>query len=168
MGTPRRTARSAPVVFAGRFDPDKGPDVFLDAVALLERGVPVTMARAGCLDPALRAQGARLGLEGRVTMPGWLADPAPVIAGAAVLVIPSRDESFSQLRLPPPAALPASRERHNYGSQPAYVPRVVHPSTPRIAHAAQDPRLHRHRGRPALVHRRCPGRQRPWLGTRQA
>ncbi len=93
---PRRLAPCAPIVFAGRLDPDKGPDVLLDAVALLEHPAPVTMAGAGRLEPELHAQRARLGLQERVTMPGWLHDPAPLIARAAVLVIPSRDESFSQ------------------------------------------------------------------------
>lgn len=83
-------------MFAGRLDPDKGPEVLLDVVARLEHPTAVTMAGAGRLEPELRAQPARLGLEARVTMPGWLDDPAPLIARAAVLVIPSRDQSFSQ------------------------------------------------------------------------
>ncbi len=84
------------IVFAGRFDPDKGPDVLLDAVALLAASVPVTMLGAGRLERQLRAQRARLGLERRVAMPGWSRAPERVIAGAGVLVIPSREESFSQ------------------------------------------------------------------------
>jgi len=93
---PRPDLPSDRVVFAGRLDPDKGPDVFLEAIALLHDRPPVLMLGAGRLDAELRVQRARLGLEQRVQMPGWTRDPAPSIAGAAVLVIPSRDESFSQ------------------------------------------------------------------------
>jgi glycosyltransferase involved in cell wall biosynthesis len=32
----------------------------------------------------------------RVSLPGWVGDPGPYIAGATVLTIPSRDEAFSQ------------------------------------------------------------------------
>ena len=84
------------VVFSGRLDRDKGPDLFLDAVARLDARPPVFMLGAGRMELELRAQRARLHLRRRVRMTGWLRDPAPTIAGAAVLVIPSRDESFSQ------------------------------------------------------------------------
>jgi glycosyltransferase involved in cell wall biosynthesis len=93
---PRRGAPAGRIVFAGRLDPDKGPDVLLEAVALMRSRPPVIMLGAGRLDAELRAQRARLGLADRVDMPGWTRDPAPLIAGAAALVIPSRDESFSQ------------------------------------------------------------------------
>jgi len=94
--TPGTGLPAGRVVFAGRLDPDKAPDVFLDAMALLRTRPPVIMLGAGRLEAELREQRSRLGLERRVTMLGWTRDPAPYIAGAAVLVIPSRDESFSQ------------------------------------------------------------------------
>lgn len=84
------------VVFSGRLDPDKAPDVLMAAVPRVRGRPPVVMLGAGRLDASLREQRARLGLEEQVRMPGWASDPAPVIAGAGVLVIPSRDESFSQ------------------------------------------------------------------------
>lgn len=93
---PRRGAPAGRIVFAGRLDPDKGPDVLLEAVALMRSRPPVIMLGAGRLEAELRAQRSRLGLGDRIEMPGWTRDPAPLIAGAAVLVIPSRDESFSQ------------------------------------------------------------------------
>jgi glycosyltransferase involved in cell wall biosynthesis len=37
-----------------------------------------------------------LGIDGRVRFTGWQARPCGSIAGAAVLVVPSRDESWSQ------------------------------------------------------------------------
>lgn len=96
MGATPQVPGARTVLYAGRFAPDKGPDVFLDAVALLRGRPPVVMLGAGRMVAALRAQRARLGLEERVLMPGWAFDPAPAMARAAVLVIPSRDESFSQ------------------------------------------------------------------------
>lgn len=94
--TPGPQVPAGRIVFAGRLDPDKGPDVFLEAMASVRSKAVALMLGAGRMDAALRAQRARLGLEARVSMPGWTTDPAPSIAGAAVLVIPSRDESFSQ------------------------------------------------------------------------
>lgn len=93
---PRLGLSAGRVVFSGRLDPDKAPDVLMAAVPLLRGRPPVLMLGAGRLEPALREQRARLGLEQQVEMPGWASDPAPLIAGAAVLAIPSRDESFSQ------------------------------------------------------------------------
>lgn len=93
---PRTDLPSGLVVFSGRLDPDKGPDVLLDAVARLRPRPPVVMLGAGRLEGALRRQRERLGLAATVEMPGWYRDPAPTIAAAAVLVVPSRDESFSQ------------------------------------------------------------------------
>jgi len=93
---PRPGLPAGRVVFAGRLDPDKGPDIFLEAMARLRSRAPVLMLGAGRLEGEVRAQRARLGLEQRVEMLGWTRDPGSVIAGAAVLVVPSRDESFSQ------------------------------------------------------------------------
>ncbi len=94
--TPRAGLPAGRVVFAGRLDPDKAPDVLLEAIALLRHRPPVLMLGAGRLESELRAQRARLGLEQRVEMLGWTRDPGSIIAGAAVLAVPSRDESFSQ------------------------------------------------------------------------
>lgn len=94
--TPRPGLPAGRIVFAGRLDPDKAPDVLLEAIALLCHRPPVLMLGAGRLEAEVRAQRARLGLEQRVEMLGWTRDPASIIAGAAVLVVPSRDESFSQ------------------------------------------------------------------------
>lgn len=87
---------AVPIVFSGRLDPDKGPDVFLDAMARVRSRRRAVMLGAGRLHDELVAQRARLGLERRVAMPGWTPDPAPRISAASALVIPSRDESFSQ------------------------------------------------------------------------
>ena len=57
---------------------------------------PVSMLGAGVLDGVLRAQVVELGLEDVVSFPGWVEEPGPWVAGAAVQACPSRDESFSQ------------------------------------------------------------------------
>jgi glycosyltransferase involved in cell wall biosynthesis len=84
------------IVFSGRFSPDKAPDVLIDAVARMAAPPPVLMLGAGVLEEDLRAQVARLGLEDVVSFRGWIEEPGPWVAGAAVQACPSRDESFSQ------------------------------------------------------------------------
>lgn len=87
---------SSPVMFAGRLSADKGPDLLLDAVALMAAPPPVLLLGVGALEAELRAQVARLGLEGTVRFCGWVDEPAAWVAGAAVQACPSRDEAFSQ------------------------------------------------------------------------
>jgi glycosyltransferase involved in cell wall biosynthesis len=99
VGTRARAAPGLPsprIVFAGRLDPDKGPDILVEALALL-RAVPRTLILGdGCLRGPLQRRVRELGLAPRVTFTGWVPDPGPYIAGATVLAIPSRDEAFSQ------------------------------------------------------------------------
>jgi glycosyltransferase involved in cell wall biosynthesis len=84
------------IVYTGRLSPDKGPDVLIEAIALMASPPPVLMLGAGVLAPVLRARIAELGLGGTVALCGWRDDPAPWVAGAAIQVCPSRDEAFSQ------------------------------------------------------------------------
>ena len=57
---------------------------------------PVLMLGAGGLEDDLRARVARLRLERVVRFCGWVDEPGPWVAGAAVQACPSRDEAFSQ------------------------------------------------------------------------
>jgi glycosyltransferase involved in cell wall biosynthesis len=84
------------IVFAGRLHAEKGPDVLLDALALLPDAPPLQLLGDGAMRPALEAQVDVLGLRDRVTFRGWQARPGATIAGASLLVVPSRDESWSQ------------------------------------------------------------------------
>jgi glycosyltransferase involved in cell wall biosynthesis len=84
------------IVYTGRLTPDKGPDVLIEALALMAAPPAVLMLGAGVLESALRARIAALGLGDTVELCGWQADPAPFVAGAAIQVCPSRDEAFSQ------------------------------------------------------------------------
>jgi glycosyltransferase involved in cell wall biosynthesis len=84
------------IVFAGRLHADKGPDILLAALGHL-RTPPVTLILGeGHMRPILEEQARELGLAPRVRFLGWVPDPGAYIAGATVLAIPSRDESFSQ------------------------------------------------------------------------
>jgi len=93
---PRPGLPSPRIVFTGRLSPDKGPDVLIDAVALMAAPPPVLMLGAGSLRDDLQAQVKRLGLQRVVRFCGWVTEPGPWVAGAAVQVCPSRDEAFSQ------------------------------------------------------------------------
>jgi glycosyltransferase involved in cell wall biosynthesis len=84
------------IVFTGRLTADKGPDVLVEAVALMEDPPPVYILGAGVMERKLRARIAKLGLEGTIELCGWVADPAPWVRRASIQVCPSRDEAFSQ------------------------------------------------------------------------
>jgi len=98
VGAPARQREGLParrLVYASRLHHEKGPDLLLDAVALLERPPPTFLLGAGPLEPALRQQVAALGLDEVAQFVGWQAEPGPWIAGAAACVIPSRHEARS-------------------------------------------------------------------------
>jgi glycosyltransferase involved in cell wall biosynthesis len=89
LETPRLT-------FAGRFRPDKAPDSLVEALALLDAPPPAYLIGDGPMrDELLRLIRAR-GLESTVRLPGWSYEPGAFIAGTAVHVVPSREESWSQ------------------------------------------------------------------------
>jgi glycosyltransferase involved in cell wall biosynthesis len=94
--------RSPRIVFAGRLHPEKGPDLLLEALGLLRArrprgGIPATLVLGdGPLLPQLRQRVHGLGLERVVSFKGWVPDPERYIAGAALLVAPSREEAVGQ------------------------------------------------------------------------
>jgi glycosyltransferase involved in cell wall biosynthesis len=99
VGTEARPAPGLPsprIVFAGRLNPDKGPDILVEALGLLRDPPPTLILGDGRMRASLERRVRELGLTERVTFYGWVADPGPYIAGATVLAIPSRDEAFSQ------------------------------------------------------------------------
>jgi glycosyltransferase involved in cell wall biosynthesis len=90
LGTPRLT-------FAGRFCQDKGADVLLEAIILLNRrDVFAYLLGDGPLRTCLANRIAQRGLSDRVLMPGWVDKPWTYIAGSNVHVVPSREEAWSQ------------------------------------------------------------------------
>ena len=84
------------VTFAGRLHPEKGPDVLLEALALLADPPATLLLGDGPLRASLTARSRELGLADRVRLPGWVPSPGPYIAGASVHVVPSREEAWSQ------------------------------------------------------------------------
>jgi glycosyltransferase involved in cell wall biosynthesis len=99
VGTRARPAPGLPsprIVFAGRLDPDKGPDILIEALGLLRDPPPTLILGDGHLRGRLQRRVRELGLTKRVSFRGWVGDPGAYIAGATVLAIPSREEAFSQ------------------------------------------------------------------------
>jgi len=89
---------SARVVgFLGRLSPEKGPEVFLRAALLAHSRLPDThfvLVGDGPLGPTLKADVARLKLEGRVHLAGLRRDVANVLNDLDVLVSSSHSEAM--------------------------------------------------------------------------
>jgi glycosyltransferase involved in cell wall biosynthesis len=99
VGTQDRPLAGLPsprIVFAGRLHADKGPDILLAALGLLRAPPETLILGDGHLRAILEDQVRELGLQTKVRFLGWVPNPGSYIAGASVLAIPSRDESFSQ------------------------------------------------------------------------
>jgi glycosyltransferase involved in cell wall biosynthesis len=83
------------LVAVGRLGREKGFDLLLDALSLLDRpDVGLAILGAGGRDAELRAQAERLGLNGRVHFAGYQANPFAWIARADAFVLSSRHEGF--------------------------------------------------------------------------
>lgn len=80
------------VIHIGRFSKQKRHDVLLDAWAELD--VPHQLILLGALDPRLTEMITSRGLDRRVTMAGFQANPYPWIAGADLLVLSSDHEGL--------------------------------------------------------------------------
>lgn len=84
------------ILFAGRLHPEKGPDVLVEALRRLPHAPPALLLGEGPLREPLAARIEALGLGGRVRLCGWQEHPAAFVAGASMLVVPSREEAWSQ------------------------------------------------------------------------
>ena len=101
---PRATLDGAPrLAYVGRLSPRKGVDLIVDALRLLhDAGTPATLDLYGAVFPGyewyeeeLRSLIASGGLQESVTLHGFVDDVWPGLAGADILVVPSRlDEPF--------------------------------------------------------------------------
>ncbi|MBA2389335.1 MAG: glycosyltransferase [Geodermatophilaceae bacterium] len=89
LSTPRLT-------YTGRLHWEKGPDILLEALALLRTPVCAYLIGNGPAAGHLAAQVRALGLSDSVHLIGWSPEPAAYVAGAAVHVVPSREEAWSQ------------------------------------------------------------------------
>ena len=101
-GTPR-------LLFLGRFEPIKGPDLLLEALAALPGGLyaGVTLAGGGHLEPALRQRSATLATP--VRFPGVVGgeEKREALAAAHAVVLPSRRLADGRAEGLPHAAIEA-------------------------------------------------------------
>lgn len=84
------------IVYAGRLHEEKGPDVLVEALARLPLAPPAFLLGEGPMRHELARRIDLLGMADRVHLRGWQNQPGRTIAGASVVVVPSRDESWSQ------------------------------------------------------------------------
>jgi len=84
------------IVFAGRLHPEKGPDLLLSALTQLPNAPPALLLGEGPLRDELLERITAGGIGDRVRLCGWQNGPGSYIAGASVLVVPSREEAWSQ------------------------------------------------------------------------
>jgi glycosyltransferase involved in cell wall biosynthesis len=84
------------VLFAGRLHREKGPDLLLDAIARLSPRPACVLLGMGPAEEALSGRARELGIEELVRLPGWQDEVGPWLAGADLVVVPSRYESWSQ------------------------------------------------------------------------
>jgi glycosyltransferase involved in cell wall biosynthesis len=95
-GRPQADLPVPRITFAGRFAADKGPDVLVEALGMLADPPPTFLLGDGEMRAALEHQVAALGLQEVVRFSGWQAQPERFVAGAAVHVVPSRRDAWSQ------------------------------------------------------------------------
>lgn len=109
---PAGTAVSRVVVGAGRFSPEKGFGVLVEAAQTICRetapggaaDVGVVLFGEGPLRGELEQRVAELGLTGRVLLPGFRTDLDSLIGGADVVVLPSFTEGLPNVALEASAA----------------------------------------------------------------
>lgn len=82
------------ILYLGALQPAKGVMELLEAYAIAGLRVPLCIVGSGPLEAALRQRVEELQLQGRVRMAGFQANPYPFIAGASLLVLPSRSEAM--------------------------------------------------------------------------
>lgn len=84
------------LTFTGRLRADKGPDLLLQALALLDDPPLTYLVGDGPMHREVRHLVADLGLRHKVRLTGWSHEPARYVLGATVHVVPSRQEAWSQ------------------------------------------------------------------------
>jgi glycogen(starch) synthase len=98
MPLPVRVPNEPPHIAAlGRFDTVKGLDVFIRALAQLQRQgreFSATLGGAGGEEGRLRRLVAQLGLQHRVCFPGWVAEVETFLSGVDLLCVPARSDAF--------------------------------------------------------------------------
>jgi glycosyltransferase involved in cell wall biosynthesis len=95
----RRAGDGLRLVAAARLVRQKGFDRLLDVMAALPADSHLTILGEGPERASLEKRIDRLNLKSRVTLPGFVANPAPWIAGADALVVPSHFEGMPNAAL---------------------------------------------------------------------
>jgi glycosyltransferase involved in cell wall biosynthesis len=95
-GRPQPDLPSPRITYAGRFTPDKGPDILVEALGMVADPPATFLLGDGEMRASLEHQVAGLGLQDVVRFAGWQAHPERYVAGAAVHVVPSRHDAWSQ------------------------------------------------------------------------
>ena len=94
----RATAsQSRQIIAVGRLEYEKGFDRLLDAFATVGRGHSqwtLRLVGEGSLRKQLQSQADALGIDDRVTMPGWVRPIWGELAQATIFALPSRYEGF--------------------------------------------------------------------------
>jgi glycosyltransferase involved in cell wall biosynthesis len=95
-GTARARDKANPIVLAcGRLTPDKNYPFLVRAFARMEdTKAHLVILGEGAERGRIEAEIARLGLGGRVSLPGYAADPAPWYANASCFAMTSSRETF--------------------------------------------------------------------------
>lgn len=104
---PSDSGVSQVVLAAGRFSPEKGFGVLVEAAATICRENPaagVVLFGEGVLRPDLEARVRELGLANRFVMPGFRTDLDSLIGAADVVVLPSYTEGLPNVALEASAA----------------------------------------------------------------
>lgn len=104
---PRAAGVSRVVVGAGRFSPEKGFGVLVEAAGAICRDNPDTglvLFGEGALRTDLEHRVAQLGLAGRVVLPGFRTDLDQLIGAADAVVLPSYTEGLPNVALEASAA----------------------------------------------------------------
>ena len=95
----RHEGKGVRYVAVGRLVRQKGFDRLLDAMAVMADDCHCIILGDGPERSALQEQMARLNLKTRVTFAGFVANPAPWIAGADAFLMPSRFEGMPNAAL---------------------------------------------------------------------
>jgi len=97
---PRRRPGEGPrFVAVGRLSRQKGYDRLIEAARSIAGDAHIAIFGEGENRPALEAQARALGVTGRVTLAGFDPNPAPWVAGADALLLPSRWEGLPNVAL---------------------------------------------------------------------
>src|SRR3954469_25159621 len=89
---PRRGLPSPRIVFAGRLHEEKGPDMLIEALALLDRPPPTLILGAGPMERALRRLARQLRVDRAIRFCGWRPDAPRYIAGSSPCGVTSRHD----------------------------------------------------------------------------